>query len=523
MPKSKTFDDFFQEATTFSPYEWQRQIAQDGLPEILPVPTGFGKTEGVVLAWAWRKVVRNDNAEPFHLVYCLPMRSLVRQTIERLKKYFERLKAAGYPEVAVYQLMGGAIDDEWAEKPDQPWVLVGTQDQLLSRALNRGYSMSRFEWPVHFGLLNQDCRWIVDEVQLMGPGLWTTAQLDWMRRKRFASIKPCVTTWMSATMEPSFLATTDRKKDGCSSAPAPKLNFDDPALAARRGAIRSIQWAHTSDPQKIADLVSREHERGTLSLIVCNRVDTAQEIFLALPASGPEKILLTSRFRGKDRAANETRLLQFEDKRKLCSGPIPNDPGLICVSTQVVEAGLDISAHNLWSELAPWPSIIQRLGRLNRDGMDNNSKAWFWDTSSLGRRRKVKGQQIGPYDASDVCKAKKLLDALIPLSAKPFTAALQELQRRHYKDIQAALEPKAEPLPRAIDVHDLFATERDVHGGFTDVSSFVRSADPDADLTVFWRDWKSKSGVPPNGEALDGPELDPDQEGCPVPIRRLQE
>ena len=63
-------------------------------------------------------------------------------------------------------------------QPDKPWVLVGTQDQLLSRALNRGYAMSRFEWPVHFGLLNNDCRWLIDEVQLMGPGLWTTSQLE---------------------------------------------------------------------------------------------------------------------------------------------------------------------------------------------------------------------------------------------------------------------------------------------------------------------------------------------------------
>jgi hypothetical protein len=84
---------------------------------------------------------------------------------------------------------------------------------LLSRALNRGYGMSRFDWPVHFGLLNQDCHWIVDEVQLMGPGLWTTAQLDWMRQKRFPGLKPCRTTWMSATMGLQFLLTTDRRRD----------------------------------------------------------------------------------------------------------------------------------------------------------------------------------------------------------------------------------------------------------------------------------------------------------------------
>ena len=109
------------------------------------------------------------------------MRTLVRQTVERLDQYFEALKQKRSLEVSVYQLMGGAVDEGWARWPDKPWVLVGTQDQLLSRALNRGYAMSRFEWPVHFGLLNNDCRWVIDEVQLMGPGLWTTAQLDWMR------------------------------------------------------------------------------------------------------------------------------------------------------------------------------------------------------------------------------------------------------------------------------------------------------------------------------------------------------
>ncbi len=522
MTDSQKFDAFFKQTAGFNPYEWQRQIALNGLPEILPVPTGLGKTEGATLAWAWRRTVQKDEAEPLHLVYCLPMRSLVRQTVERLRKYFANLRTAQYAEISVYQLMGGAIDEEWAGKPDQPWVLVGTQDQLLSRALNRGYSMSRYEWPVHFGLLNQDCRWIIDEVQLMGPGLWTTAQLDWMRQKRFASVKPCLTTWMSATMGTSFLVTTDRRKDKCDNVPAPNLNVNDPALEARRNASRPIDWAEKNDPKGIAELVIREHQAGTLSLVVCNNVETAREVFQAVPEDKP-KILLTSRFRRQDRDANETRLLEFEDRRRRHAGPIPEDPGLICVSTQVVEAGLDISAHHLWSELAPWPSIIQRLGRLNRDGLDNNAKAWFWETPSVGGKGKKKDERIGPYAASDIAAAKKLLCALIPLSADRFAAAIEKLEQKHGVDVKKALEPKPEPMPRALDVHGLFSTEPDLHGGFTDVSAFVRSTDPDMDVTVFWRDWKGKNSAPPKEEDLDGPDLDLNQEGCPVPVFRLQE
>ena len=245
-------------------------------------------------------------SEPLHLVYCLPMRSLVRQTVERLTGCFNTLAATQkLQEVRVYQLMGGALDEDWAEKPDCPWVLVGTQDQLLSRALNRGYAMSRFDWPVHFGLLNQDCHWIIDEVQLMGPGLWTTAQLDWMRRKRFHSLKLCRTTWMSATMSVEFLQTTDRKRDGCDKVEPFNPDFDggsNKELERRRMARRPTVMHQPAKgikakpvPEQIASEAKARHLPGTLTLIVCNTVKTAQDIFQKLEACGTPKILITSR------------------------------------------------------------------------------------------------------------------------------------------------------------------------------------------------------------------------------------
>lgn len=108
--------------------------------------------EGSVLAWAWRRFVRKDG-EPLHLIYCLPMRSLVRQTIERLRSYFAKIKEWNeLIDISVHQLIGGDADKTWTAAPDRPWALVGTQDMLLSRALNRGYGMSCFDWLVHFGM-----------------------------------------------------------------------------------------------------------------------------------------------------------------------------------------------------------------------------------------------------------------------------------------------------------------------------------------------------------------------------------
>ena len=50
------FERFFFEATGHSPYPWQATVARDGLPELIDVETGAGKTAGVVLGWLWRRL-----------------------------------------------------------------------------------------------------------------------------------------------------------------------------------------------------------------------------------------------------------------------------------------------------------------------------------------------------------------------------------------------------------------------------------------------------------------------------------
>ena len=100
--------------------------------------------------------------------------------------------------------------DEWDLHPECPAILTGTQDMLLSRALNRGYGMSRYRWPMHFGLLNNDALWVLDETQLMGVGMETSSQLDGFRHLvQWANAGSCSTWWMSATLDEARLATVD--------------------------------------------------------------------------------------------------------------------------------------------------------------------------------------------------------------------------------------------------------------------------------------------------------------------------
>jgi CRISPR-associated endonuclease/helicase Cas3 len=529
--------------------------------------------------------VRGDESWSRRLVYCLPMRTLVEQTVGEVDKWLRNLRDAslrgeiqlserafrdllwfsglkgisdsqisnlpseikgevGKPHSPVV-LMGGEENDdarrEWDIYPERPAILIGTQDMLLSRALNRGYGMSRYRWPMHFGLLNNDCLWVMDETQLMGPGLWTSGQLDWMRNHRFGVMKPCMTWWMSATQDPSFLNTPDRRKQQITKPPVLNVG-DDPKAQARLNPTRPLSFWKGPDakakPKKkgppaptfeeaLATVIRAEHTSGTLSLVVCNSVKAAQKLYRLF---GDENaILLTSRFRRSDRDEHTKRLLAFEEQRKAHNkgsgdDTLPNSPGLICVSTQVVEAGVDISARRLWLEAAPWPSALQRLGRLNRDGRaDGKAKAFYFKWPE--EEKKGKGRPVGPYDEKDIKASLELLTKFAAIYESDPTLgakdAVEKLRASSATAMDVALKPKDEPFPRAMDVHGLFSTEPDLFGGFTDVSPWVRGDDKNADVTVFWREFDAKKRLGKT-EDLTGPAFDA-TEGCAVAIHRFRD
>lgn len=106
-----SFPDFFQTATGGRlPYPWQTRLADDPVcrSRLIDIPTGLGKTAGVVLAWLWRQHLlpqsRISNPEspmrcpaapwPRRLVYCLPMRTLVEQTAEEARKWIANVAQA---------------------------------------------------------------------------------------------------------------------------------------------------------------------------------------------------------------------------------------------------------------------------------------------------------------------------------------------------------------------------------------------------------------------------------------------
>ena len=89
----------------------------------------------MTLGWAAHRL-RDPGGPPRRPVWCLPMRTLVEQTTDAVKKWFATLAgdiaSEGYlpsPE-DVHVLMGGVDADGGLDKPERPRVLVSTQDAL---------------------------------------------------------------------------------------------------------------------------------------------------------------------------------------------------------------------------------------------------------------------------------------------------------------------------------------------------------------------------------------------------------
>src|SRR5690606_13781202 len=120
------------------PRRWQQDLASSAMcrSRVIRIPTGLGKTEGVLAAWLYHRIIKQDDTWPRRLIWCLPMRVLVEQTADVARTSVSKLPDDR--RVAVHLAMGGQDDTEWYLLPEKPAIIIGTQDMLLSRAVNRG-------------------------------------------------------------------------------------------------------------------------------------------------------------------------------------------------------------------------------------------------------------------------------------------------------------------------------------------------------------------------------------------------
>jgi CRISPR-associated endonuclease/helicase Cas3 len=602
------FAALFRQATGNPvPLPYQEYLALGNpFPTLLDVPTGLGKTAAAILSWIWRRRFAEASIAcdtPRRLVYCLPMRVLVEQTFTEALKWLHRLgllagtaewtevgadglptnqaqlarvengESRGYradpgcnqldgwaskngdhgkQPIAIHLLLGGEEKTDWALWPERDAVLIGTQDMLLSRAMNRGYAAGRARWPLEFGLLNSDCLWVFDEIQIMDTGLASSLQFDaWRRglklrpaRDEFPkenpkhTSRPCHSLWMSATMARHWL---DRAVDWSSRVEEAwnsrhqlqgsertdtnlrsgqlfqikKAIVSPPVSALEKPKTKDGRADRTDAERKQTDYLKRlaehiekaeNHAQDGLTLVIVNTVDRARRLYELLSKQASLSVvpikLIHSRFRPFERAQWESFLNQKGPTRR------------ILISTQVVEAGVDLSACVLYTELAPWASLVQRFGRCAR--YPGESGKIIWLDLDLGTDRQPVDHWALPYDRAELIAAREKLQSITDGGLESLTKIKTDIESdasgRQAKQL-FPYEPRF--VPHDKDLFDLFDTTPDLTGADVDISRFIRDGE-ELDVQAFWREMAN--GATP--QKKDRPHR---RELCSVPFLRFRE
>jgi CRISPR-associated endonuclease/helicase Cas3 len=156
-------------------------------------------------------------------------------------------------------------------------------------------------------------------------------------------------------------------------------------------------------------------------LVIVNTVSAAQRLYAAMVDRGVSVWLLHSMFLKKDRKQLEEAILAFAPNN------LHDKQAGIWISTQIVEASLDIDFDVLYTEMCPVDQLLQRMGRVYR------SRDYFGEEPNiyvLNNRNGVSGNKNGII-ASDLYDLS--LAALIGAIGDADSILLEECQERDIK------------------------------------------------------------------------------------------
>ncbi len=372
-----SFEKDFEALTGNPPFPWQRALFErlrDNVPpSVCDLPTGLGKTS-VIALWLLALAARDNVAR--RLIYVVNRRTVVDQATveaERLRK-----QLADHPELehlrvslsklgalssklplAISTLRGEFADNaEWRHDPTRAAVIVGTVDMVGSRLLFSGYGNGFKTRPLHAGFLGQDSLLVHDEAHLEPAFQQLLESVE--REQRGMDRRPMKVMALSATSRSTGEAFSLSDAD-----------LKDATVRRRLYAGKRLVVREVADAKQIAEKATElALGREGKILVFLRTVEAVERCAAGLrKAVGTDKVeVLTGTLRGFERDG----LVRNPVFARFLPRP-PKDLTLsegtvFLVCTSAGEVGVDISADHMVTDLAPFDSMAQRLGRLNRYG-----------------------------------------------------------------------------------------------------------------------------------------------------------
>lgn len=367
---------FAKDITKFEPYDYQIKVAElllAGKNVILSVPTGAGKTWASVIPFLYAK--ENNILFPQKMIYSLPLRALTNSIHkdltdnEQVKLRFEEL---------ITKQTGEYSDDPYFEKD----IIFSTIDQTLSNFLCFPLPLSKSQANINAGAIIGSYL-VFDEFHLLDSELSMTTTLGMLKLMGNLS-RFCI---MTATMTDDFMKAIKDYVPNCEIVTLSDFKEDIPKIQSLLPA-ENKKRIHVVDGKLDAQNIVEQHNninwnKGKKSIVICNRVESAQQIYdeiNKIKKESTELICLHSRFFDEHRKKKESRLKELFQKG--------SNVDAILISTQVIEAGMDISCEVMHTEISPINSFLQRAGRCARFAGEIG-EIFIYDIFDLSEREKV--------------------------------------------------------------------------------------------------------------------------------------
>lgn len=331
--------------------------AEADKPLILKLPTGYGKTL-IGFAPMLYQISSNDWRYSRGLTYVLPMRTLCSQIADRARTFARNVNRSWKgPKIRVEEFHGASPHSSTFDGD----IIVTTYDTFIY-AYGRKLGV-QLEYPA--GTLATSII-VFDEAQLLQDEAFYSYTLLNRVVKALSGVGVPM-LFMTATLPTKIKDVTFQEVDI-------EEFSKDPRNETFKGRIIDIMFEKYTLNLEIILKAMKDYskifgEKPKRVFVICNTVKRLEGLFRQLIERRREGILqeyeiisLHGRLRKIERKVKAERL------EKTCGKPDKREAGkpIILLATQVIEAGMDISADLMITELAPADALLQRAGRCAR-------------------------------------------------------------------------------------------------------------------------------------------------------------